>query len=63
MLKLDVDDKPASVGKLPLDASSPRQWNKAEIGETPFAKPGGCTGRLCNVIGASWFRAKRGAQS
>lgn len=39
-IAFDVDDRPASVCKLPVDTSSPHKWNKAEIGEITFAKAG-----------------------
>jgi hypothetical protein len=39
-IKFDIDNKPASACKLPVDTGSPHKWNKAEIGEITFAKTG-----------------------
>jgi hypothetical protein len=40
IIKFDIDNKPASECKLPLDTGSPHKWNKAEIGIIAFAKTG-----------------------
>jgi hypothetical protein len=37
---LDIDGKQASVCKLPVATGSPHKWNKAEIGQITFARPG-----------------------
>lgn len=39
-IRLDVDGKPASDCKLPLNTGSPRVWNKALIGEITFPSRG-----------------------
>ena len=39
-IKFDIDNKPASECKLPVDTGSPHKWNKAEIGEITFGKAG-----------------------
>ena len=39
-IKFDIDNKPASECKLPVNTGSPHKWNKAEIGEITFGKTG-----------------------
>jgi hypothetical protein len=39
-IRFDIDGKPASECKLPVNTGSPHQWNKAEIGKITFEKTG-----------------------
>jgi hypothetical protein len=39
-IRFDIDGKPASECKLPVNTGSPHQWNKAEIGKITFEKAG-----------------------
>ena len=39
-IRFDIDGKPASECKLPVNTGSPHNWNKAEIGKITFEKTG-----------------------
>jgi hypothetical protein len=40
VIRFDIDNKPASECRLPVNTGSPHKWNKAEIGEITFEKTG-----------------------